>query len=437
MDNYSKAILKKKISRLIRRGGLCDKQIVLFGASSFSKEIKSCLIEQGFAVSGVIDNDSRKIGTECMGLMVRKPEEALLPCSGNIVVLILSGGFYREMVFQLAQMGYNKNKSVFILNFKINESLPCLSYMLASTIRGIIAYRKLTKRFPANQCVFVAPYTGTGDIYLVGLLFNEYLRAHGITDYIFVVVSGACKKVAEMFDIKNTVIMKPTVTDDMISCKTFLRSDRPLTVLNDGWLGEPTQWIRGYKGLNFEKMFRYFVFGFDDSVEFMLPPQRDYSDEIDKLFRENGLIKGKTVVLSPYSNTLFELPDGFWESIVRHCRSLGFTLCTNCAGKTEKPVAGTVPIFFPLGKAIAFMDAAGYFIGVRSGLCDIISLSRCKKIILYEKQGFFYKCSPYEYFSLEKMGLCNDAIELEYQSGIKDDLLRDIFQVFSKDTINK
>jgi hypothetical protein len=424
MDNYSKAILRKKISRLVRYGLLNDKKIVLFGASVFSKEIKNCLSEQGFAISGFIDNDSRKIGTQCMGLEVHKPDATLLPNNSSFAILILSGGFYREMTHQLVQMGYKKNKHIFVLNFKTDESPPVMTYMFARAIRGKMTYKKLTRDSSANCVVFIAPYTGTGDLYLVGLFFNEYIRRNGITDYIFVVVSGACKKTAEMFDIKNIVIVKPTLADDIINSQKFLRAAWKVVVLNDGWLRELTQWLRGYKELDFEKMFRYFVFGFDDSVPHELPPQKDCGNEIDALFKKYKLVKGKTVVLSPYSNTLFDLPDDLWQSIVQHCKSFGYTICTNCAGASEKPIPGTEEVFFPLGQAVAFMNTAGYFIGVRSGLCDIISASSCKKVILYEKEGFFYKCSPYEYFNLKKMGLCDGAVELEYRDDLKDEVLK-------------
>ena len=53
-----------------------------------------------------------------------------------------------------------------------------------------------------------------------------------------------------------------------------------------------------------------------------------------------------------------------------------------------------------------------------------------KKVILYEKDGFFYKCSPFDYFNLKKMGLCNDAVELEYRSDIKDEVLDTILGMF-------
>jgi ADP-heptose:LPS heptosyltransferase len=427
VDNYAKSKLRKKISRLVKRGLLENKQIILFGASVYSKEIKNCLTEYGFSISGIIDNDSRKIAKECMGLTVQRPESALLPYNENRVIMILSGGFYREMTQQLLQMGYIKNKQIFILNFKTDESLPVMAYNIARTIRGEIMYKKLVKGHTENCVVFIAPYTGTGDIYLVGLFFNEFLRQNNIADYVFVVVSGACKKVAEMFNIRNIVVVKPILSDDIINAKQFLRASWNVVVLNDGWLGELTQWLRGYKGLNFERVFRKFVFNFDDNVHFELPPKKDCTKEIDALFEKYALKKGKTVVLSPYSNTLFELPDSLWEAIAEHFRDKGYTVCTNCAAASEKAVKGTTALFFPLGLAIDFLNAAGTFIGIRSGLCDIISSSDCKKIILYEKDNLFYKSTQFEYFSLAKMGLCGDAVEIEYHNDLKNDCLQNIF----------
>jgi hypothetical protein len=125
---------------------------------------------------------------------------------------------------------------------------------------------------------------------------------------------------------------------------------------------------------------------------------------------------------------LFDLPNDVLAEIVNHCKQQGLIPVTNCAG-TEKPVEGTKAIFFPLTQAIDFMDAAGYFLGVRSGLCDIISSSTCVKIIIYEKDGLFYKTSHFEYFSLKAMKLCDDALEIEYHDDLKKECLHEIKEV--------
>jgi len=428
VDNRERKQLRKGINRLIDRHRLDQKYIVLFGASIASKEVKTCLAERGIVPDAVIDNDDRRVGRECLGLIVQKPEAVLQPFKANAAILICSGGFYREMTFQLTKLGYKKNRHIFCLNFQNNESLPIFIFHLIRLFIGWLAYKKLVRKYSAEHTVFLAPYTGTGDIYLAGLFFQKYLKEHNISQYVFVVVSGACRKVAAMFGIKNIEVVPHLVTDDIINCNRALRADWPIVILNDSWAADYTnllQWLRGYKGLSFDKMFRYFVFGFDDTAAYQLPLPAPCTAEVEALFKKHGLIKGRTVVLSPYSNTLFELPDEVWKRIADHCRERGYTVCTNCAGagSGEPPVRGTAAVFFPLGQAIEFLNTAGYFVGVRSGLCDIISSSTCKKVILYEKDGFFYKCSPFDYFSLKKMGLCADALELEYRSDWKEQVL--------------
>ena len=425
MDNYEKTRVRKHISRLVKQGALVNKKIVLFGASGFSRDVLMCLEERGFTANAVIDNDDRKTGINCLGMVVEKPEPALVPFDDGNIILFYSPSFYREMTAQLERMGYRKDYHIFVLNFKVSDSLYMFAYMTKVKIRGMYWYKKLMQGHSKNCIIFLAPYTGTGDIYLIGLFFHTYIKQKGITDYVFAVVSGACKKVAEMFDIQNIHVLPHQAGDDMISFQRSTGKELNLITLNDGWMGDPLQWFRGYKALNFEKMFRRFVFGFDDSVQHVLPAEKDFSNEIDSLFEKYGLIKGKTVVLSPYSNTLFDLPDDVLLAIVNHCKQQGFIPVTNCAGN-EKPVAGTTAVFFPLTQAIDFMNAAGYFVGVRSGLCDIISSSTCKKVIIYEKDGLFYKTSHFEYFSLKAMGLCHDAVEIEYRDDVRNQCLQKI-----------
>ena len=93
----------------------------------------------------------------------------------------------------------------------------------------------------------------------------------------------------------------------------------------------------------------------------------------------------------------------------------GYSVCTNSCGKKEPAIAGTDAVFFPLNIAPQVVEAAGTFVGVRSGFCDVISRAKARKVILYDKNNWFYNCSAYKYFSLNDMGLCNDAVELEYE----------------------
>ena len=242
---------------------------------------------------------------------------------------------------------------------------------------------------------------------------------NNINDYVFVVISRACKKVADLFGIKNIeVVKKKEYASYLIEYHLYDPDNGKLKLLNDCWAQVHTnqvEWFRGYKGLYFTDLFRKFVFGLPDDIKPKHPTLRSESEKVKILFDEHGLIPNRTVILSPYSNTLSDLPSDFWEKLVSKLVNNGYTVVTNCGGKTEPAIKGTIGVFFPLNLAPQFVDAAGMFVGVRSGFCDIVSGCTAKKIILYDKRNRFYNCSAYEYFSLNKMGLCQDAIEIEYE----------------------
>ena len=192
-----------------------------------------------------------------------------------------------------------------------------------------------------------------------------------------------------------------------------------LKLLNDSWgqiRGNPLQWFRGYKGLYFMELFRTFVFNLPDDALPERPVLKDAGDELDHIFEKYRLTEGKTVLLSPYANTLADLPDDFWVLLAKSLMEMGYRVCTNSSGEMEPAVKGTVPVFFPLNIAPQFVERAGYFIGVRSGFCDVISAAEARKIILYDRENRFFNSSAYAYFSLNHMGLCHDAVEIEFEN---------------------
>ena len=95
-------------------------------------------------------------------------------------------------------------------------------------------------------------------------------------------------------------------------------------------------------------------------------------------------------MISPFSNTLLDLPQNFWSDISKSLLEKGYSVCTNCGCDTEQPIEGT------------------------TGFCDIISGCKARKVILYYKKNRFYNASAYEYFNLKDMELCEDALELEF-----------------------
>ncbi|WP_026496487.1 hypothetical protein [Butyrivibrio sp. WCD3002] len=404
-------------------GRMANKEIYLFGVSDNTRQIIQILRELGVEPLKVIDNDKQKQGSYCSRLEVIDPRSITDP-SAPEKLYILYSNYWREMIPQLTESGISSG-NIWSLNPKI------ISVILALFNAGIgkIYRRSLLKKY-GDLPIFLCPYTGTGDIYLIGTFWDEYIKRNGIDNYIFVVITGACKKVTKLFDIKNVELVKKKYYASCLIYYYMLNREKGyLKILNDCWPQVHTnqvEWFRGYKGLYFTELFRKYVFDLPDDVKPQHPAFKDESDRVGNFFDEYELQYNKTVALSPYSNTLSDLPIEFWEKLVEELVHRGYSVVTNSSGKTETAIKGTKGIFFPLDIAPQFIEAAGTFIGIRSGFCDVISGAKAKKIILYDAGNRFYMDSAFAYFSLKTMELCDDALELEFDVPRIDETLKSI-----------
>lgn len=405
--------VEKRINRLINRGYFKNKTIFLFGASDHTRQVIQILREKGIEPFFVLDNDKRKKHSFCAGLEVITVEDVTNLLDENHVYVIYSL-FWREMKEQLLHLGVRSNNIVCL--YEKNKML--LGRFLES-YKGKKIYRRIRNQYGKLQ-ILLCPYTGTGDVYLIGTFLNQYIQKQKLEDYVLIVVSNACKKVADIFKIKNVEILKNQKEGEYLIKYYLLCPDKiSLKVLNDSWQKIHTnklEWFRGYKNWYFMELFRTFVFDLPDEALPEKPLLDNMDEEVDSIFNDNNLIAGKTVIISPYANTLADLPASFWEDIVKYLKNKEYIVCTNSSNISEPAIPGTIPISFSLTIAPQFVSKAGAFIGIRSGLCDVISASNAKKIILYDEDNKFYNCSAFQYFSLNHMGLCDDAIEIEFNN---------------------
>ncbi len=413
MFDYQLARVEKKIALLFRRGVFRDRQVYLFGVSENSRQIIQILRTYHIEPVNVLDNDRAKQGSYCSRIKVLPIDGVKKPGNRRKLYIICSH-YWREMAAQLEDKGIRKE------NILVLYHIETLREHVSQAVSGRRIYQKLLRRY-GNVPIFVCPYTGTGDIYLIGAFWKQYLKKNQMEDYVFLVITKACEKAARLFEIRNVEVF-----DKKVDCACLIQYHMlcpekvKITLLNDSWYQihtNPLEWFRGYKGLDFTELFRRFVFDLPETARPEHPALSNMDTELEPIFSENRLQAGNTVVLSPYSNTLADLPDGFWAALAGRLLKEGFKVCTNSGGSGEPAVEGTVPVFVSLEMAPQFVERAGYFVGVRSGFCDIISGTKAKKVILYDARNRFFNCSAFEYFSLKKMGLCEDAAEILFEEG--------------------
>lgn len=412
MFDYQLIKVERIIRHLYHRDFFSGKNIYLFGVGENTRQVIMILRKVQLEPVFVLDNDKIKQGTYCSGIPVISVENVKnLTNPFNLYIICLP--YWREMMAQFRTHGVKK-KNILIL-YREESLFSCFYHaMLGKQIYDhlIAVYGKIP--------LFVCPYTGTGDIYLIGTFWNQYTKINQINDYVFLVLNKACEKVARLFNVKNLVVFNQSV-DCSYLIRYYMLCPKvvKLTLLNDSWQQIHTNYLaglRGYKGLNFTVQFRKFVFNLPDEAQPEHPIFRNADKEVLELLERYSLEEGKTVIVSPYSNTLAGLPDEFWKKLVRRLKQFGFSVCTNSSGDREPAIEGTASVFFSLDIAPQMVEKAGYFIGIRSGFCDIISGTKAKKVILYQAKERFFNSSSYEYFSLKKMGLSSDAIEIQFDS---------------------
>ncbi len=422
-EQNRKKRIKRWVKNVVYKSVDANTELVLFGCVPMAKLLRDALADYGLNISVIIDNNMDKTGQECIGVKIHAPEEYLCPYRENIFILVCHEIYWKEMKKQAEELGYGRKQILIyhenpvpVDNTSIQADLCHIGYV----IKGWAIYEKEIKD---NDYLFLCPYKGTGDVYLAGGYFDEFVNNNGISNYTFLVTSNAGKKVAGLFGIKNIKVISNKQSDYLLKAYDFagdLMRLKPL--LYWGWRTKQYVIQRFCKNVHFDDMFKYDVYHLETESKRKAPVFRTSEEKVKNFFEKNGLCRGKTVIFAPYAGSFTsDIPFSFWEKLARIYLDAGYDVCTNSASADEKIIDGTKECFFDLSDAVPIAEAAGVFIGLRSGLCDVISTARCVKIVFYES-GF--NASQYDFFSLCKTGLCDDAIEIIYNGESDDELLK-------------
>lgn len=410
--------IEEKLNELFENGLFSQHEIVLFGANNASLEMFQYLRDKGCTVVAVIDNNQGKWGQKLANVPVYSPEEFMNPYSERYVILIVSQ-YANEMKAQLLKYGYEENVQVFVVKKlfrKYDTSLDAFQFFEKKIRRGQEVYRRFfTDKSTDPQMLFVCPYVGNGDIYLLGQFLTTYLEKHGITEYVVTVVGNVCRKISEMFHWRNVTVLTQEESDNLIAYARFVGLEQSkVMILNDCYQLPVVRRFRGYQNIDFYKMFQTVVFHLEHENLYNQETCLSQAEVADYI-QQYQLERGKSVILAPYANTTSAKIDlENWKKVADYYSQKGFRVFTNGMGEKEPPISGTTRISAPFNAMKAIVEYAGTFVGLRSGLCDIVAGSNAEMIILYPSAVIGGTTSFYDYFSLKKMGMTTSVTELEY-----------------------
>lgn len=311
---------------------------------------------------------------------------------------------------------------------------------------GYKIYNSLVHKYNSKTRFFICPHTGTGDIYAVGRYFHAYLSQNNITQYTFLFRGNSERKIGRLYGIEGDTILSTEDTWKLMAFCQFLGYKKiNITQMHHyPYMSQShihLDHLEGFRGITFDDMFKYVAMGLERHVHPVLPKfEKDI--RLNQIFKEKNLVPGNTVVLAPYSASIRYVPFRIWEDLAEYLLLKGYSVVTNCGTEREKPIAGTVALRFGYEVAVSYLEHAGYFIGIRSGICDIISSAKCKKIILYPfwDDSLMWKGVAGKtlcFFGLNRNHFSEDSIEIEFDNNSMSLIVPEIKSILEQSRAEK
>ena len=420
---------KDNMKRLIVSGVLEGKYVVLFGANGYAEHLLSMLDKNGWKVSCIIDNQKEKIGCELNGIPICPPDNIVV--HRNDALVLIASAYFEEMASQLQKLGFDRNEQVVRLaNIKRRTTVLTMDTFkkVSKSLMEInrqVEIERLSN--PEGEIWFLMPVFGLGDYYYLFGYLKSYCNIHEIKNFQVMISARAGIVIGKMFGYENVKVIDADQMNRLIRYADVM-GEKAGRIVVLHWARqkcEPVAQIHKNSKLYkapFNKTYEMISFG--EEMEFTPPNPAADRYKAEKYFSDGGVKKGCTVILAPDSNTIVNIPRVFWCRLAVRLKEEGFCVCTNLTKEGESLIEGTKGVYVPLEDFIVFCDAAGYFVGSRSGICDLICMSECKKAVIYNKS--FRLNNVEEVFSFERMKIGRNIYEFHYENEILETLIEKV-----------
>lgn len=413
-------MIRARLKELSAQKKLNNMRIFLFGHNAYTEYINNCLYEEGYRLSGIIDNDEEKQGTKSCNVQISAPKSINW---GYDSVVLIASKHEKCMMEQMQQL--SKKVKVFrLLDFnQMKEKIEKRSkFWLEENYKtefeklqeGAAVYDRLKQ---SGEVLAVFPIPSLGDIFVAGLCYREFEKKLEPRRIRFVIASQGTYKVTQLYEIETITVISKKEIDALVKYIFYCVTENEAVVCSWGRIF----WrMARYKKIMFPNYNAKYFFKLGNKYQMNFPSIWDEKLREEELL-DRGIFENKTVVLAPYANTIEELPIQFWEILAHKLSDMKYHVLTNTTGG-QKPVRGTREIDIPLHQIGNYLDFAGYFISLRSGLCDVAGRSRCKQIIIFRDKA------EIEFFDLHAENVSKNAVQFLYDD---KDLFKNIEMVIN------
>ncbi len=377
MDKAHYKEMKKNLQALLEKGMIQDKDIYVFGHCNASEELIDLLEESGCNVKAILDNNVCKHGFVYKKVPIVSPKEIMkADCSKTIVCIVAKA--YAAMEKQLRCMGYIGNVQ------KLAEYNSYAEYSLSpETIhkkvervkRGIELLEQQKEQYPGYYRIY-CPFSALGDMYYMMSYLPYFLEKREIRNYVVFTIGHCCKEVVTMFGGELTEIFSQKDMDESIQAVLYTNDREAFIPHHDRPYVTKLAQALYKKKISLEMIYKSGIFGLREDCIPYKPIKLGRYELLEQI------TPGKAVILSPYAKSIANISKIYWKQIVSYYKKKGYQVFTNTAGE-EKPLEGTIRLEVRLSELSSIVERAGTFVGIRSGLCDVIREANCKKVVLY------------------------------------------------------
>jgi hypothetical protein len=379
--------VESAIDELQRSGRLRDVVIYAFGHTAATEQIRRRLGRYDIALTGILDNNRAKQGSSLHGVPVIPPN-AVADVSVPSMVLIASR-FHSEMRQQLVDLGY-AGEIVRLGTLAIGTDTAFGS----GTRRGARLLDQLRVAHPGRHLV-VCPFGALGDVYWALAYLPAFAAARRLPRAVVVVVGEGCRQVALLFGHEDVYSLRQVEMDDLVGAVVDRGAQDATIAHHDRPYGDRAP-VRALddRFVTFTDMYRDLVYGLPPQTAPEAPGRRPLaqSSQADPSWASE-IPRGRGVLMAPYAKSVVPVPWSFWEQAAARHVSRRDVVATVLHGD-EDPVSGTLALEIPIPEVLEAAEHAGTFIGLRSGLCDVVHTARARKVHVFPDA--YYSTTPYK-----------------------------------------
>lgn len=376
--------IESAIDEMQRSGRLRDARVYAFGHTAATEQIRRALSRHNIALTGILDNNRAKQGSSLHGVPIVSPN-TMADVTEPSVVLIASR-FHSEMRQQLVDLKYAGE----IIRLGA-ASLGPDTASGSNRDRGAGLLDRLRTAHPDRHLV-VCPFDALGDVYWALAYLPAFAAARRLRPAVVIVVGEGCRLVAQLFGHEDVHSLTQAEMDDLVAAVVAAGPPNATIAHHDRPYGENAP-VRAldHRFVAFVDMYRDLVYKLPPEAR-PQAPRRDSPAGADPAWTSK--IPGdRTVLMAPYAKSVVPVPWSFWERTAERHASHGDAVATLVHGDQD-PVRGTLALKIPIPELIGAVEHAGTFIGLRSGLCDVVHTARARKVHVFPDA--YYSTTPYK-----------------------------------------